>query len=213
MTTAASGTLDDSQVRIEGLVKSFGDRLVLDSFSVAIAPGERVGLIGPNGSGKTTLLRCIAGSVIPEEGRIDIFGNPAGSSAAKKDVGISLAQDRSFYMRLTAHQNLLFFARLRLSKRAASERVAAIEGELQLEDIAPRPMHACSTGMVQRVALARSLLGDPRVLLLDEATRSLDERSTERLWAALGARPDMAVVLATHIHDDVSHLGRTVELS
>ena len=202
----------NASTRVERLTKSFGSRRVFESFSLSVSAGERVGLVGANGSGKTTLLRCIAGSVTPDEGRVVVCGHVAGTLEAKRCIGISLAQDRSFYMRLSGYQNLIFFARLRGSRRDASAAVDKVVHELGLDDIVSRRMDACSTGMVQRLAFARALLGNPRVLLLDEATRSLDDKATGLLWEALERRPDTSVLLATHIHDDVAHLTRVITL-
>ena len=199
-------------MRVEGLSKSFGSTRVFDSFSLSLSAGERVGIVGANGSGKTTLLRCIAGSVIPDRGRVTVSGYKAGSLKAKRMIGVSLAQDRSFYMRLTGHQNLLFFARLRGSGSDVDADVERIESELSLQEIAMRRIDACSTGMVQRLALARALLGEPQVLLLDEATRSLDQASLERLWNALERRSETTVLFATHLPEDVAHLTRVIAL-
>src|ERR671935_2617267 len=113
---------------VEGLSRRFGTHEVVHSLDLTLAPGERVALRGPNGSGKTTVLRCIAGTVTPSGGRISIGGHPAGTIEASRLVGVSLSQERSFYLRLTGHENLLFFARLRYaSNREAVRRVEALE--------------------------------------------------------------------------------------
>ena len=136
------------------------------------------------------MLRCIAGTLFPSRGGILVNGYPAGTLQARRAVGASLAQERSFYLRLTGHVNLLFFARLHsASEREAHSRVRALEEELELEDIAAERMDRCSTGMVQQLGFARALLGTPAVVLLDEPTRSLDEEARGRLWAALERRP------------------------
>jgi ABC-type multidrug transport system ATPase subunit len=174
------------------------------SLDLTLAPGERVAVRGPNGSGKTTVLRCIAGTVTPSGGRISIGGHAAGTIEARRLVGASFSQERSFYLRLTGHDNLLFFARLRYaSNREALRRVEALKEELELREIVHERVDRCSTGMTQQFALARALLGEPRVLLLDEPTRSLDEDAVARLWGALDRRPRTAVLIATHRHDDV----------
>src|SRR5438876_98101 len=155
----------------EHLARRFGAHEVVRSLDLTVAPGERVALRGPNGSGKTTVLRCIAGTVTPSGGRITIDGHPAGTIEARRLVGASFSQERSFYLRLTGHENLLFFARLRYaSSREALRRVVALEEELELREIAEERVNRCSTGMTQQIAFARALLGEPRVLLLDEPT-------------------------------------------
>src|SRR5919204_5708757 len=109
----------------EHLARSFGAHAVVRSLDLTVAAGERVALRGPNGSGKTTVLRCIAGTVTPSGGRITIDGHPAGAIEARRLVGASFSQERSFYLRLTGHDNLLFFARLRIRGKAEAARLVA----------------------------------------------------------------------------------------
>ena len=199
-------------LRVEGLQRRFGDELVLRGVDLVMRAGDRVIVRGPNGSGKSTLLRCIAGVLRPNAGAVLVGGRPAGSMAARAVLGASLSQDRSFYLRLSGRENLLFFARLRLrSKRDAQAAVKELEEELLLAPILDRPMATCSTGMTQQVGLARALIGDPRLIVLDEPTRSLDDDAAERLWGALERRPASAAIVSTHRHDDFPH-GRALEL-
>jgi ABC-type multidrug transport system ATPase subunit len=198
-------------VEISGLGRRFGDHEVVGSLDLSLAPGERAAFWGPNGSGKSTVLRCIAGTLLPSRGGILVNGYPAGTLEARRAVGASLAQERSFYLRLTGHVNLLFYARLHAaSEREAQSRVRALEEELELEDIAAERVDRCSTGMVQQLGFARALLGDPSVVLLDEPTRSLDEDARGRLWAALERRPAVATLIATHLKEDLDRCDRRV---
>jgi ABC-type multidrug transport system ATPase subunit len=204
----------DRVLVVEGLARRFGTHEVVHSLDLTLSPGERIALRGPNGSGKTTVLRCIAGTITPSAGRISIGGHPAGSIEARRLVGVSLSQERSFYLRLTGQDNLLFFARLRYpSNRDALRRVAALEEELELAEILRERVDRCSTGMTQQIAFARALIGEPRVLLLDEPTRSLDDGAVDRLWRALDGRRDrVALLIATHRPDDVERCESQVEL-
>jgi ABC-type multidrug transport system ATPase subunit len=123
-----------------------------------------------------------------------------------------MAQERSFYLRLTGHDNLLFFARLRHRReRDAIRDVEAVEDELDLHEIKAERIGQCSTGMVQQLALGRALLGAPSLLLLDEPTRSLDREARGRIWAALDRRPGAAVLLASHLDEDVERCGTRVD--
>ena len=198
----------------EGVSRRFGMHEVVHSLDLKAEVGQRVALHGPNGSGKTTVLRCIAGTVTPSGGRISVDGHRAGTIEARRLVGASFSQERSFYLRLSGHENLVFFARLRLAgRREAAQQVRALEQELELEPIARERVDRCSTGMIQQLALARALLGEPRVLLLDEPTRSLDEAAVERLWRALDQRRErVALVLATHRPDDFERCDGRVDL-
>jgi ABC-type multidrug transport system ATPase subunit len=190
---------------IESLNRRFGRQEVVRSLDLSVEPGQRVALWGPNGSGKSTVLRCVAGTLIPTAGSVQIAGYRAGALPARRLVGASLSQERSFYLRLSGRTNLLFFARIRYDNRR--EGVLAVDAlieELEIADIAAQRVDRCSTGMVQQLALARALLGDPVVLLLDEPTRSLDADARGRLWGALQRRPHAAALIATHLDEDVN---------
>jgi len=190
---------------IAGLTRRFGSHEVVRSLDLELGGGERVALWGPNGSGKSTVLRCIAGTLLPSEGDVRVCGHEAGSIPARLRVGASLAQERSFDMRLTGRANLLFFARLRYEDgQEAARAVAAIEEELNLGVIAGERINRASSGMIQQIAFARALLGDPELVLLDEPTRSLDVDARGRLWQALERREQTSVVIATHLEEDVN---------
>jgi ABC-type multidrug transport system ATPase subunit len=198
---------------IESLGRRFGQRQVVRDLHLALEPGERLALCGPNGSGKTTILRCVAGTVAPTSGRVTVFGHAAGSREARRLLGVSLSQERSFYLRLSGLENLLFAAGIRgISRQEAVRRVSALEEELDLGAILAERVDRCSTGMVQQLAFARALIGDPAVVLLDEPTRSLDTRAYDRLWDAIDARPHLTLLIATHRDDDTRRCHRRLDL-
>ena len=198
---------------VERLCRRFGRREVVRSLDLTVAEGERLALCGPNGSGKSTILRCVAGTLTPTGGRIRIGGHDAGTVAARRLLGVSFSQERSFYLRLSGHDNLLFYARVRGATRREAERsVGALREELELAPILATRADRCSTGMIQQLAFARALLGEPPLLLLDEPTRSLDREAFGRFWTALDRRPATTVLIATQLEADVAHCGRRVEL-
>jgi ABC-type multidrug transport system ATPase subunit len=202
----------DDLVDVRGLVRRFGKQEVIRGLDLKLSAGTRTALVGPNGSGKTTFLRCIAGTLTPDGGEVRVGGNRAGTIDARRLVGTSLSQERSFYLRLSGRTNLRFFARLRQTRgRDARREVAELEEELELSEIASQRTDACSSGMLQQLAFARALLGRPSVVLLDEPTRSLDGQATGRIWAALDRRPHIAVLIATHRQDDLDRCDSRVD--
>ena len=205
-------TGDQPILSVRGLSRTFGKQDVVRNLDLSVGRGERVALRGPNGAGKTTLLRCITGALLPTSGEIRVGDQEVGTKAANSLVGASLSQERSFYLRLSGRENLMFFARLRHSSRArAREQVLALEEELEIAHITKKRLDRCSTGMLQQVGLARAFLGSPRLLVLDEPTRSLDDGAVARLWAALDRRSDAAVLIATHRPDDLDHCNRRID--
>jgi ABC-type multidrug transport system ATPase subunit len=200
-------------LEIEALHHRFGQHVVLTDFDLKAAAGEKIAIRGANGSGKTTLLRCVAGTIFASAGKIRVAGHEAGSLDARRITGVSLSQERSFYLRLSGRENLLLFARLNgLGKGAAAERVEEIANELELSEIVSQRADRCSSGQLQQLAFARALVGNPELVLLDEPTRSLDVEARARLWSALGRRPRLAAVIATHLDEDVQHVTSVVEL-
>jgi len=208
---------------VEGLEKTFRRSWrrppvrALDGLTLTIAPGEVVALTGDNGSGKSTLLRILATTVLADAGRAIVCGHDVVRQArqVRARVGLARGDASSLYGRLTLAANLGFFAGLRgLSGRAAREATRDVLGRVGLSDVADRRADALSSGMACRAVLARALLGDPSVLLVDEVERSVDEAGRELLLqsAYSAARGGGAVLWATHDRDVVAAADREVRL-
>lgn len=185
-------------VRALRVARRYGDVEALAPTDFELHPGEAVALVGPNGAGKSTLLAILAGALDPSEGTVD-----AGAR-----IGW-VPQKPAHYSRLSARENLALFARLEGVDAAAAARL------LELFELPPdRPSGELSVGNRQRLNVALSLLGDPRVLLLDEPTASLDSDQRRRVWEIVSSLRGEggAICFATQNLEEVERADRVVSL-
>jgi heme ABC exporter ATP-binding subunit CcmA len=185
-------------LRAVGLGKRFGRSLALDGVDLELAAGASLAVLGPNGAGKSTLLRLMAGLARPTSGSLTIFGVPAHRPAARAQVGF-IGHASLLYPSLTARENLLFAARLQRVGEAPL-RVERLLESAGLARVADLPVAGFSRGMSQRLSIARGLVHEPPLLLLDEPFAGLDPRAAAALAARLsGLRRDgRTLVLVTH---------------
>ena len=178
--------------------------VAVDSVSFHVRRGEIFGILGPNGSGKSTLVRCIATLLFPDEGQINVFGHDVmKEEMAVKQLINRVSVEASFFKKLTPMENLIYGARLYgLGAKEARARSLEVLGRLGLKKEAIfQPMEEMSRGMQQKVAIARALLTQPILLLLDEPTTGLDPRSKREVQAfleELQATHDTTILLTTH---------------
>jgi ABC-2 type transport system ATP-binding protein len=176
----------------------------VENISLEIQPGEFFGLLGPNGAGKTTLIKLLCCLVLPTSGKAQILGHDTlkDEQTVKKLVGLVSAEERSFYWRLTGRENLEFYASLNnLPGKRAGQRINELLNLVGMFKEADMRFQTYSTGMRQKLAIARGLLGDPQVLFVDEPTRSLDPVSAQSVRSFLKEkvlREKKTIVLATH---------------
>ena len=204
-------------VTVDQVKRSFGVVQALDGVSLAIAQGEIHALVGPNGAGKTTLLRVLTGLVEVDSGFVRIMGlDPSRSMRdVHRRLGVVVSGARSFYMRISGRENLVFFARLHgFSRREAVARADELLDAVDLGDAARRPVSGYSTGMQRRLAVARALLGEPALLLIDEATHDLDPQSAARVRALVkeAARNGAAVLWTTQRLEEIRGFADRVTL-
>src|SRR5580658_6803850 len=180
-----------------------GETIALQDVSFAAAPAEVLALLGPNGSGKTTALKLTSTMLLPDAGAVRVGGFDArrDAGAVRRQVGIAVAAERSFFPRLSACENLEFFASLdEVSRSERAPRIKEVLRDTGLEEQSDTLVMKFSSGMYQRLGIARALVKRPSVLLLDEPTRSLDAATTAHFWTTIRAlaQQQTTVLLATH---------------
>ncbi|MBT8403944.1 MAG: heme ABC exporter ATP-binding protein CcmA [Gemmatimonadetes bacterium] len=196
MTATAPGP----RLEAEGLARAFGAHRAVDHVSFTLEPGEVVALLGPNGAGKTTLLRLLSGALRPSEGVVKLDGRALDTRGPEWQSRVGVLSHQGFlYGHLSARENLRFYADL-YALDHARERVERGLESVQLTPRADDTVRTYSRGMRQRLALARTLLHDPDVVLLDEPYTGLDAHAAAVLRGVLEALRDGArtVLLVTH---------------
>jgi ABC-2 type transport system ATP-binding protein len=204
-------------LEVRGLTHAFGEARVLDVVGFRLQPGELLGLLGPNGCGKSTTLRVLTGLLVPQAGELYWHGERVapGDRRLRAIMGV-VFQAPSLDARLSLRENLSLAARLYgFSARDARARVAQALAFAQLEARADSKVSELSGGMKRRLEVARALLHDPRLLLLDEPTTGLDEVSFQRVWERifqLRSQLGTSVIVATHRAEEAALCDRVAVL-
>ena len=204
-----------SLLEVRDLRLTLKRRVILDGVSLAVEPGEIVGILGPNGSGKTSLMRCITGLWNADYGsvRLDNILLDHRGRVKRAKMGV-VFQEPSLDIKLTARENLILGARLfGIRGREAARRTEELLAFSELSDRAKDAVETFSGGMKRRLELARALINNPKVLLLDEPTNGLDPIAFERTWQrlfSLSKEQDLALLLNTHRTDEAALCDRLV---
>jgi ABC-2 type transport system ATP-binding protein len=192
-------------IKVEELVKKFGDKTVLNRISFSVKEGEVFGYLGPNGAGKTTTLRIILGLIKPTEGRALVWDENLGDNdTLRSKVGVLLEQD-GLYERITAYQNLDYYSQL----YGVQDRRRKIEEMLEfvgLSDNAGEPAGNLSKGMKRKLGLARAIIHTPQVLFLDEPSSGLDpeaQKMVRDMILRLSQDKGITIFLNSHDLDEV----------
>lgn len=199
-----------SAISVEGARFSYGEREVLKGISFEVAPGEVLGFLGPNGAGKSTTVRMLTGQLRPSAGSVRLFGRDVGRARSEVmgRVGVSF-EEKNLYPSMTGEENLRFFARL---YGVPHPDVRALLAQVGLEERGRDLVAGYSKGMRQRLMIARALVHDPDVLLLDEPTDGLDPVSAQSVRDVIRARVEAgnAVLLTTHDMHEADALAHRV---
>jgi lipooligosaccharide transport system ATP-binding protein len=206
--------MSELAIRLRGVVKRFGDITAVDGLDLDVPYGTCVGLLGPNGAGKSTTMRLLTAQAIADEGELEVLGYrlPGESKVARAECGV-VPQLDNLDTTLTVEQNLRVFSHLYRVGRA--ERAGAIERALQIANLRDRRdtrVDKLSGGMRRRLLIARALVHQPRLLLLDEPTVGLDPQVRQELWALIdGLRSEgVSILMSTHYIEEAQRLADTV---
>ena len=196
--------------RCEHLIKRYGPQTVVDDLSFAIAPGECLGVIGPNGAGKTTTIRMCLGLTAPDAGRVSAFGHemPRDALAIKQRLGV-VSQMDTLDPDFSCAENLLVYGRyFGLKDAAIRARIPQLLSFAALTHKADAKPGELSGGMKRRLSLARALVNDPQLLLLDEPTTGLDPQARHLMWERLQLllQQGKSILLTTHFMDEAERL-------
>jgi len=202
--------MTETAIEFEQVIKHYGDRAVVNGLSFDVVPGECFGLLGPNGAGKTTTLRMLLGIVAPDAGRISLCGEPVPARArqARTRVGV-VPQFDNLDPDFTVRENLLVFGRyFGLSAAETQALVTPLLEFARLESKANARVGELSGGMRRRLTLARALVNDPDVLVMDEPTTGLDPQARHLIWERLRSllARGKTILLTTHFMEEAERL-------
>jgi lipooligosaccharide transport system ATP-binding protein len=203
-------------LRLRGVVKRYGEVTAVDGLDLELPAGTCVGLLGPNGAGKSTTMKMLTAQVIADEGQIEVLGYelPGESKQARAESGV-VPQLDNLDTTLTVEQNLIVFSHLyrvpRAQRREAVDRAVEIA---RLGDRRTAKVDELSGGMRRRLLIARALVHQPRLLLLDEPTVGLDPQVRQELWALIdGLRSEgTSILMSTHYIEEAERLADTVTI-
>lgn len=200
-----------SELIISDLYKSYGKKQVINGMSVSIKPGI-FGLLGPNGSGKTTLMKCIVTLLEDYKGKIQYSGIEWKKSSKVIELIGYLPQNFSLYKQLTVYEALEHISILK-GVRDYKQKIEEILKQINLIDEKNKKIKSLSGGMLRRVGIAQALIGDPKILVIDEPTAGLDPKERVRFRNILSKLPkDKIVILSTHIVEDLSFIADSVAI-
>jgi ABC-2 type transport system ATP-binding protein len=207
-------TVTRTAISVIGLRKSFGDKVVLDDIDLTVAEGTIFALLGPNGAGKTTMVHILSTLIGADAGEMTVAGHDlaAEPDAVRAAIGLT-GQFSAVDNLLTGQENLILMADLHhLGRAEGRRRAAGLLDRFGLADVAKKPAATYSGGMRRRLDLAMTLIGDPRLIFLDEPTTGLDPRARRDVWQIIRglAADGVTIFLTTQYLDEADHLAARI---
>ena len=199
---------------LTNITKKYKEKLALDDVSLELAPGI-YGLLGPNGAGKSTLMNIVTGHLKPDGGQVLWDGKEIKSLGAQYRSLIGYApQQQGLYDAFTGKRFLAYMATLKgISKKEMPEEIARVLSYVNMTEAANRPIGTYSGGMKQRILIAQAILGDPKLIVLDEPTAGLDPKERVRIRERIAALAgDKVILVSTHVVSDIEPIAKEIIL-
>jgi len=206
--------MPDSIIKLQSIKKSFNKKMVLDDISFSVDSGEIVGLIGPSGAGKSTLINIALGMETANQGEANVFDCQMPNRLVLNKLGF-MAQSDALYDQLTGRENLRFFAKMKdIEKNELVNEISRVANIVDLVDSLDQLVSSYSDGMKRRLSLAIALLGNPKLLVLDEPTVGIDPALRKKIWEQLHKMRDAghAILVTTHVMDEAELVDRVTLL-
>ena len=202
-------------IKTDQLTKRYGEKVAVDHLNLEVYEGEMLALLGVNGAGKTTTIRMLSGLSTPTEGTAEIFENDVikKKDAVKNIVGIS-PQDTAVAENLTVQENLEFMAGIYLEKKEeVNKQVEEILKAFHLEEVRSKRAKTLSGGWKRKLSIAMAIIGNPKILYLDEPTLGLDVLARRELWREIeGLKSKMTIILTTHYMEEAEALADRIAI-
>lgn len=203
----------NSAISIENVKKTLGNREVLKGISFSVEMGDIFGYLGPNGAGKTTTIRILLGLLQANSGKLDILGKDINLSETRRKIGFILDSD-GLYDSMTAEENLVYYSKI-YGLPKPGERIDELLGMMNLGDRAKDRVSTYSRGMRQRLALARAMVHNPEVLVLDEPTAGVDpsgQIEIRQIMLNIAHKENKTIFLSSHNLDEVQRICNRIAL-
>ncbi|APX72332.1 ABC transporter ATP-binding protein [Companilactobacillus allii] len=206
--------MENTMISLKHLVKKFGNQTVLKDVNLDVLSGEIVGLIGPSGAGKSTVIKTTLGMEVTDGGIATVFDKTMPNRQLLANIGY-MAQTDALYDALSGKENLIFYAKMKgLKKSELNNEIEHVASVVDLKDDLNKRVSGYSGGMMRRLSLAIALLGNPKLLILDEPTVGIDPALRRQIWKELSSIRDegRSILITTHVMDEAELCDRVALL-